>query len=152
MIQYLHFAIYSIIAIILLTGVGNEACRRLFRYADLVEKEKGAAEVKPAGWIIGWLERLVIAIGILTHSWEALVAVIALKTVARFKELDNQNFAEYFLVGSLFSILWAVIITGAWLTYDRHIGMGVQEKLIGLNSVSVVSEDDVAKDAHPTSQ
>ena len=33
------------------------------------------------------------------------------ETVARFKELDERLHAEYFLVGSLFSILWAVGVT-----------------------------------------
>ena len=59
----------------------------------------------------------------MTHSWEVVAAVIALKTVARFKELDDQRFAEYFLVGSLFSILWAVLITSAWLVYDHRVGI-----------------------------
>jgi hypothetical protein len=61
----------------------------------------------------------------LTHSWEVLAAVIALKTVARFKELDDRKFAEYFLAGSLFSILWAVVVTSLWLAYDRYAGLGV---------------------------
>ena len=80
MIQYLHVAAYSILALVLLTGFGNVVCRLLFQYAGLVDKPDNTTnEVKPAGWIIGWLERLVIAIGILTHSWEVLAAVIALR-------------------------------------------------------------------------
>ncbi|MBM2293397.1 hypothetical protein JQX09_15310 [Sulfitobacter pseudonitzschiae] len=144
--EYVHAAAYSLIALVLLTGFGNVVCRRLFQYADLANKpEINASEVKPAGWIIGWLERLVIAIGIMTHSWEVLAAVIALKTVARFKELDDQSFAEYFLVGSLFSILWAVIITSAWLTYDRNFGMALQAKIAGIDIVSVESDDAVSE-------
>jgi hypothetical protein len=132
--EYLHVATYSIVALVLLTGFGNVVCRLLFQYAGLADKpEESTSEVKPAGWIIGWLERLVLAIGILTHSWEVLAAVIALKTVARFKELDDQSFAEYFLVGSLFSVLWAVLVTSAWLTYDRNFGIGLYTELANLN-------------------
>lgn len=149
MTEYLHAAAYSLVALILLTGFGNVVCRLLFQYAGLANKpEATKSEVKPAGWIIGWLERLVIAVGILTHSWEVLAAVVALKTVARFKELDDQSFAEYFLVGSLFSILWAAIITSVWLTYDRNFGMALQAKIAGLNIVSVASDDVALEDVN----
>ncbi|MDB5660100.1 MAG: hypothetical protein JWS10_2715 [Cypionkella sp.] len=126
--QILHAAIYTIVAIVLLTGAGNWACRALFRFAGLKDDSAVAPKtIRPAGWIIGWLERLILAIGILTHSWEVLLAVIALKTVARFKELDDQQFAEYFLVGSLFSVLWAVLITSLWLFYDNHFGVDLRD-------------------------
>ena len=99
MITLVHGAIYTIVALVLLTGVGNIACRLLFASAGLKsETSETTSDVQPAGWIIGWLERTVLAAGIVTQSWEVLAAVIALKTVARFKELDNQRFAEYFLV------------------------------------------------------
>lgn len=138
--EYLHAATYSIVALVLLTGFGNVVCRLLFQYSGLSDKpEEPTSEVKPAGWIIGWLERLVLAIGILTHSWEVLAAVIALKTVARFKELDDQSFAEYFLVGSLFSVLWAVLVTSAWLAYDRNFGIGLYAQLANLNGVPAAS-------------
>ena len=39
----------------------------------------------------------------------AIAIIIALKSLARFKELDDKNFAEYFLIGSLLSVLVAVI-------------------------------------------
>jgi hypothetical protein len=144
--EYLHAAAYSLFALVLLTGFGNVVCRKLFQYSGLANKPQTTSNVKPAGWIIGWLERLVIAIGIMTHSWEVLAAVIALKTVARFKELDDQSFAEYFLVGSLFSILWATMITSAWLTYDRNFGMALYTRIAGLNMVSVASDDAALED------
>lgn len=119
-----HAAVYTIVAIVLLTSGGNWVCRKLFVFAKLKDANTETDKtILPAGWIIGALERLILAIGILTHSWEVLVAVVALKTVARFKELDDQKFAEYFLVGSLFSVLWAIFITSAWLGYDNYYGV-----------------------------
>lgn len=118
--------LYTSFAIGLLTGVGNWACRILFVITGLKEKNKTENSASPAGWIIGALERLIISVGMIAHSWEILVAVIALKTVARFKEMDQQNFAEYFLVGSLFSIFWAFLITSIWLIYDRHYGVDIR--------------------------
>ena len=43
---------------------------------------------------------------------------VALKRVARFKDLDERLNAECFLVGSLFSILCAVFVALAWRAYD----------------------------------
>ena len=118
-----HPLLYTVFALWLLTGVGNWLCRLLFKLTGMKVTSAGTAgNAQPAGYIIGWLERLLVAIGILIQSWEVLAAVIALKTVARFKELDDRLPAEYFLVGSLFSILWAILVTGAWLGYDHQLG------------------------------
>jgi hypothetical protein len=125
-----HAMLSSVVFLYVLTTSGNMACRQMFILTGLKEKTDNAIPTaQRAGWVIGTLERLVLSIGILSHSWEVLAAVIALKTVARFKELDDQNFAEYFLAGSLFSILWAVTITTAWVTYDRTLGIGLFEYL-----------------------
>lgn len=124
MIQHLHAVLYTGIALVLLTGGGNWACRWLFRLTGLSDAmAKSGDPAHPAGWIIGPLERLILAIGIVAHSWEIMAAVVALKTVARFKDLDDKSFAEYFLVGSLFSILWALLVTVGWLAYDHAIGI-----------------------------
>jgi hypothetical protein len=42
------------------------------------------------------------------------------------------HIAEYFLVGSMFSILWALLITTAWLTYDHHVGFDLYQKTIAV--------------------
>jgi hypothetical protein len=38
----------------------------------------------------------------------AIGFVIAAKSIARFKELDDKEFAEYYLIGSLMSMLLAL--------------------------------------------
>lgn len=122
--EIVHAAGYCIISFYLLVNVGNFACRQMFRLTGLNPPTSTDEASDPrAGRVIGTLERLILAVGILTHSWEVLAAVIALKTVARFKELDNKKFSEYFLAGSLFSILWAVIVTSLWILYDQQIGI-----------------------------
>ncbi len=138
MIEIAHGLAYTIVALYLLTGGGNWACRQLFVLTGLkVGTEgkggsdgEGAGPAQAAGWIIGWLERLLLAIGILSRSWEIIAAVIALKTVARFKELDRREFAEYFLVGSLFSVIWAFAVTAGWLAYDHHFGIDIRAQLM----------------------
>ena len=99
------------------------------------DKQEGENEkVLRAGRIIGSLERILIMIGLIAQSWEVMIAVIALKTVARYQELDKRFEAEYFLVGSLVSILWAVAVTVFAMLLDSAFGINVSgmiRELIG---------------------
>jgi len=61
------------------------------------------------GKIIGILERGLIYFLILFNQVASIAIIIALKSLARFKEMDDKNFAEYFLIGSLLSIITALI-------------------------------------------
>ena len=60
------------------------------------------------GAVVGVLERLLIVILILDHAEAAIGLVIAAKTLARFKQLDERAFAEKYLVGTLASVTVAV--------------------------------------------
>lgn len=60
------------------------------------------------GATIGALERLLIVTFILTANQAAVGFVIAAKTLARFKQLDDREFAEYYLLGTLASVSIAV--------------------------------------------
>lgn len=123
----IHALVYSSIALCLLTFAGNWLTRQIFALTGL--KDVTAAEPDPghsAGRWIGTVERLLIAAAMLLQRWEILAGVIALKTVARFKKLDEQPFAEYFLIGSLVSLFWALIVTSAWLFYDHRFGSDVR--------------------------
>ena len=128
-----HFLVYTGVALFLLMRGGNELCRLVFFFSGLtnVNSPDPVQPVK-AGRIVGSLERLVIAMGLAAGSWEVVAAVIALKTVARFKELDEKLFAEYFLIGSLFSLLWASAVTGAWLIYDARLGVKARDQLAAI--------------------
>jgi hypothetical protein len=56
------------------------------------------------GATIGVLERLLIVTFVLTGSTAAIGFVVAAKTLARFKQLDDRDFAEYYLLGTLASV------------------------------------------------
>ena len=60
------------------------------------------------GATIGVLERLLIVTFVLTGSSAAVGFVVAAKTLARFKQLDDRDFAEYYLLGTLASVAVAV--------------------------------------------
>ncbi len=112
-------------ALMLLTTAGNRACRLLFAATGMAKNNSQPDSPAAAGWAIGGLERTIFAIGIIVSSWEVLAVVIALKSVARYKELDEKLPADYFLVGSMFSIIWAAIVTTAWMMVDRRYGAGI---------------------------
>lgn len=143
MIDILHGAAYSLVALVLLSWGGNLACRWLLRLTGLkpVATEapstpEGEADTARAGRVIGSLERLIMAGGVLIQRWEILAAVIALKSVSRFKELNDKTFAEYFLVGSLCSLFWTILVAVAWLGYDATLGVGLRVKLLILLGIS----------------
>lgn len=60
------------------------------------------------GEAIGVLERLLIVTFVLTGAEAAVGFVIAAKTLARFKQLDDRGFAEYYLLGTLASVSVAI--------------------------------------------
>lgn len=47
-------------------------------------------------------------------------------------ELDKQDKAEYFLIGSLASTLWAVAMTALIALFDRDWGVGLLPSLVAL--------------------
>jgi len=78
-----------------------------------VPKKKEEPEINDVqefdrGKLIGILERGLIYFLIIFNQVAAIAIIIALKSIARFKEMDDKNFAEYFLIGSLLSIVVAV--------------------------------------------
>lgn len=65
------------------------------------------------GATIGALERLLVVAFILVGAEVAVGFVLAAKTIARFRQLDDRGFAEYYLLGTLAS--WSVAIFSAEL-------------------------------------
>ncbi len=61
------------------------------------------------GATIGALERLLIVAFVLVNAEAAVGFVIAAKTIARFKQLDDRGFAEYYLLGTLASVSVALL-------------------------------------------
>lgn len=60
------------------------------------------------GTYVGMLERALILTFLLFEATAAVGFVVAAKSVARFKELEDRSFAEYYLVGTLTSVVVAV--------------------------------------------
>ena len=67
------------------------------------------ADAYAMGLMIGILERFILFLMVLLGYWSALGFVIAAKSIARFKELDEKGFADYYLIGTLASVLVALL-------------------------------------------
>ena len=65
------------------------------------------ATVPGAGAMIGNLERVLTAILLGLSQFAAMGLVFTAKSIARFDRISkDQGFAEYYLIGSLYSLLW----------------------------------------------
>ena len=62
-----------------------------------------------AGTVIGILERIITAVLILCGQYSAVGLVLTAKSVARFKQLEDRDFAEKYLIGTLTSLALALI-------------------------------------------
>lgn len=77
---------------------------------DLVEADYDFIdEVKTGKWI-GVFERFLIAVFLLAGQLASIGFVVALKSLARFKMMAHKIFAEYFLLGTLFSVGYTFIL------------------------------------------
>jgi hypothetical protein len=66
-------------------------------------------EVLRGGAAIGYLERVAIIAGIAVGHPEVIAAVIAIKGLGRFSELDSAEARERFIIGTLTSMIWAAL-------------------------------------------
>jgi hypothetical protein len=73
------------------------------------EEDASAAEdLANAGRYIGWLERALLYGFVVAGAPGAVPIVVAAKSIARFPSFTKEKFAEYFLIGTLFSVVVAV--------------------------------------------
>ena len=65
-------------------------------------------EERSRGRTIGILERVILLTLVIVSEWAALGFVIAAKSIARFKDFDDRDFSERYLIGTLVSVLVAI--------------------------------------------
>jgi hypothetical protein len=59
---------------------------------------------------IGVLERIITLTFVLTGSYTAVAFALTAKSIARFKELEQKDFAEYYLLGTSSSVATALLV------------------------------------------
>lgn len=69
-------------------------------------------EVQNFGKLIGFIERILIFILIISSNFEGVILLFGLKTFARYKQFDSKSFSEQFVLGTMISLLIAILISG----------------------------------------
>ena len=95
-----------------------------------VDKDSNT-EVDNNSKIIGFIERILYFIGIISQNWTLISIVVVFKTIARYKEIDKQIKAEYFLIGSMLSLLLAIVISIIFIAFDKINNLGIIDYIIG---------------------
>ena len=83
--------------------------RKLFTSISPKIYPKANLEELKAGNIIGKLERIIIAILLFNNQFGVIGFVLTAKSIARFKQMENRDFAEKYLIGTLTSFLIVLI-------------------------------------------
>lgn len=104
---------------------GASLVRRVLDLVPVSEAPKGGKEAitVPAvelsrGLVIGVLERTLALTLVLASQFSALGLILAAKAIVRYQALDDRDFAEYVLIGTLTSLLIALFV-----------GMGLRQLL-----------------------
>ena len=96
----LYITVFSIIL-----DPASVLIRKLFISISSKTYPKAYSEELKAGNIIGKLERTIIAILLLNNQFGLIGFVLTAKSIARFKQMEDKNFAEKYLIGTLTSFL-----------------------------------------------
>ena len=81
------------------------------QFQKLAAARVDQGDIQGMGRIIGYLERLIAYLLIITGNISAIAFVLAAKALARFKELEDKAFAEYFLIGTMASLSFTMILS-----------------------------------------
>ncbi|MBT2662607.1 DUF3307 domain-containing protein [Bacillus sp. ISL-45] len=61
------------------------------------------------GKLIGYIERLLVILLTYYSSYPAIAFIVTAKSIARFKQMDDRDWAEYFLLGTLTSMFLGIV-------------------------------------------
>ncbi len=75
--------------------------------------EDSGETIAGAGAMIGILERLIMGLSLIFGQFTAIGLVFTAKSIARYNKIsESQSFAEYYLIGSLFSMISVLLTYG----------------------------------------
>lgn len=108
-------AIVHLLIAVLLLDVSAVFIKKLFAKLNFDKNNTANGTVittsATCGRIIGKLERLIIMVLVLNNQLSGIGFVITAKSLARFKQFEDPDFAEKYLVGTLTSTFIAVVVT-----------------------------------------
>ena len=74
-----------------------------------LQMRESPLQLSNAGMYIGWLERFVVMTALFLRSPATAGLILAAKSIARYPEFKREQFAEYFLIGTLLSLSAAIV-------------------------------------------
>ncbi|HEL2006253.1 TPA: DUF3307 domain-containing protein [Streptococcus suis] len=105
-----NYLLLQILFILLISKPVNILFKLYFSKYQIAEGEEEQT-VTGAGALIGQLERLIMGIFLLLGQYTAIGLVFTAKSIARYDKISkSQAFAEYYLIGSLFSIISVLVL------------------------------------------
>ncbi|MGT2887338.1 DUF3307 domain-containing protein [Streptococcus didelphis] len=105
----------GLLFLLLITKPTNIAFKIFFEKYQPQNQEK-IDTIGGAGAMIGILERIVIGICMIMGQFASIGLVFTAKSIARYNKIsESPTFAEYYLIGSLFSILSVFI--ASWICF-----------------------------------
>ena len=112
--SFLPLTFLKAVLFILLVGKPTNIAFRILFGKFQPETSQELDTIDGAGAMIGFLERLVIGACLLYGQFASIGLVFTAKSIARYNKIsESPAFAEYYLIGSLVSILSALL--AAWI-------------------------------------
>ncbi len=104
-----------VLMFVLIWDVASSFIRRLFSLVPMSSEVSAhdkyvISESTRSGEMIGKLERLVVVLLILFNQFAAIGFVLTAKSLARFKMFEDRDFAERYLIGTLSSFIYAIVV------------------------------------------
>ncbi len=116
--QEFHRGVVVIAGLMTATAQINNPIAFILKRTKLMPEHKTSGDDRPShfggeparGQAIGYLERAIVFVLTITNNLPALGLVLVAKGIARFRQMDDRDFAEYVLIGTLLSIVAAMLI------------------------------------------
>jgi len=109
-IDYGYVFLNYLLAFLLISKPANVIFNIFFDKFKPNDKSDEDAGYDNAGAMIGIMERMLIIICILSGNFSTIGFVIGVKSIARFGKLSKTKFGEYFLLGTLYSLLYTIAV------------------------------------------
>lgn len=109
-----------LIVLALMGRPANITFRKALKTAKAEDRLADAASgMKNAGAIIGTLERIIVSVMIFLGEYASVAIVLTAKSIVRYNRIKAEpKFAEYYLIGTLSSIAYAILVT--MLFFQTH--------------------------------
>ncbi len=110
--QQFHTILFGFLMIL---NESNIAIRFILKKLDLAPLSNNHQKVDDrqfrTGRVLGFLERIFVFLFILLNQYTAIGFIIAAKGIVRYPDFGKKNFNEYILIGTLLSVLFAMLCT-----------------------------------------